>query len=41
VGSEAVREKALTLYDEEYITKPVEFADLKIKIDEVLKRKRL
>lgn len=41
VDAEESKEKALALYDEEYITKPVHFSDLKLKIDEVFKRKRL
>jgi two-component system phosphate regulon response regulator PhoB len=37
-GDEAYKVKAARLYDEEYITKPVEADQLKTRIDEVLKR---
>ena len=37
-GDEASKTKATQLYDELYITKPIEATDLKIKIEEVLER---
>ena len=37
-GDEASKVKAAQLYDEEYITKPIEAPELKTKIEEVLKR---
>lgn len=36
--NEASKIKAMQLYDELYITKPIETADLKTKIEEVLKK---
>lgn len=38
-GDEVSKMKAAQLYDEEYITKPIEAPDLKAKIEEVLKRR--
>jgi two-component system, OmpR family, alkaline phosphatase synthesis response regulator PhoP len=38
-GDEASKIKAAQLYDEEYITKPIDAPDLKTKIEEVLKRR--
>lgn len=37
-GDEASRIRAMELYDEEYITKPIEAQELKTKIEEVLRR---
>lgn len=37
-GDEASKVKASELYDEEYITKPIEAPELKTKIEEVLRR---
>lgn len=37
-GDEESKIKAAQLYDEAYITKPIEASDLKAKIEEVLKR---
>ena len=39
VGSEEAKEKALGLYDEDYIVKPVLLNDLDAKIRSVLSRK--
>jgi DNA-binding response OmpR family regulator len=39
-GDETSRIKAMELYNEEYITKPIEASDLKTKIEKVLKRKK-
>ncbi|MDD5173894.1 MAG: response regulator [Candidatus Omnitrophica bacterium] len=38
-GDDESRTRAMQLYDEEYITKPIGINDLKNKIDEVLKRR--
>jgi DNA-binding response OmpR family regulator len=40
-GDEESKIKAAQLYDEQYITKPIEILDLKTKIEEVLKRREL
>lgn len=37
-GDEASKVKAAQLYDEEYITKPIEALELKTKIEEILRR---
>lgn len=41
LGDDTSKIKAAGLYDEAYITKPVDADDLKAKIEEVLKRKAL
>ncbi len=41
IGTEEAKEKAMSLYNEEYIVKPVQTDVLKGKIEEVLKRGRL
>lgn len=38
-GDEVSKTKASELYDEEYITKPIEAPDLKARIEEVFKRR--
>lgn len=40
IDTEEAREKALGLYNEEYIVKPVSIAELRAKIDGVLGRRR-
>jgi DNA-binding response OmpR family regulator len=40
VDDEKARDKALGLYDEDYITKPVGIVTLKAKIENVLSRRR-
>jgi len=39
LGDTASKVKAAKLYDEEYITKPIQVRDLKNKLEEVLKRR--
>lgn len=41
VGTEEAKEKAMSLYNEDYIVKPVRTDVLKAKIEEVLKRVRM
>lgn len=41
IGTEEAKEKAMSLYNEEYIVKPVQTEVLKSKIEEVLKRGRV
>ena len=41
VGTEEAKEKALSLYNEDYLVKPVRTDVLKAKIEEVLKRGKL